>query len=261
MNRCCRAAAVLLLAASASAVEAADNVLPPPEHYRLRVEYRDFHPELTGEVQKGANGEQGTLIDVKKDLGLTDRRTFEVRGAIQLKAGHKIRLSYTRLSYEDNVAEAHRSFTFDDTRFDRFSPLTTRLNGAFYTAEYEWDLVKGSRGFLGALIGAKVVDVDWLILSAPDAKRETDTTRALAPVIGAASRVYVGRVSLEGELSGLTIGDRGTVYEAQASARVHVSDRLAVQGGYRMLKIKAKDGLDLGDLRLGGFQFGVELSL
>jgi hypothetical protein len=110
-------------------------------------------------------------------------------------------------------------------------------------------------------VGAKVVDVDWVIVSSPDAKREADTTRAPAPVIGAASRVYAGRFSLEGELSGLTIGDRGTVYEGQVSVRVHVSDRVAVQGGYRKLKIKAKDGLDLGDLHLGGFQFGVELSL
>jgi hypothetical protein len=261
MTRCRRAAAVFLLAASASALEAADDELPAPERFRLRVEYRDFHPELTGEVQKGAGGEPGTLIDVKRDLGVSDRRTFEVRGAIQLKAGHKLRLSYTRLHYEDDVEEARRSFTFGNTRFERFSPLTTRLNGAFYTAEYEWDLVKAPRGFAGVLLGAKAVDVDWLILSSPEGKRETDTTRAPTPVVGAAARFYAGRVSLEGELSGLTIGDRGTVYEVQFSARLHVSDRLAVQGGYRMLKIKAKDGLDLGDLRLSGFQFGAELSL
>jgi hypothetical protein len=260
MNRC-RAAAVLLLALTASAVEAADDELPAPEHYRLRLEYRDFHPGLTGEVQKGAGGEAGTLVDVNRDLGVTDRRTFEAHGAIQLKAGHKLRLSYTRLHYEDDVEEARRSFTFGDTRFERFSPLTTRLNGAFYTAEYEWDFLKGPRGFLGVLIGAKAVDVDWLILSSPDGKRETDTTRAPAPVIGAASRVYAGRLSLEGELSGLTIGDRGTVWEAQASVRLHVSDRLALQGGYRMLKMRAREDLDLGDLRLSGFQFGAELSL
>jgi hypothetical protein len=85
--------------------------------------------------------------------------------------------------------------------------------------------------------------------------------RSPVPSLGAAARVYAGRLSLDGELSGLSIGSRGTVVEAQASARVHISDRLAVQGGYRMIKMKAEDGLDLGDVRLSGFTFGVELSL
>jgi hypothetical protein len=34
-----------------------------------------------------------------------------------------------------------------------------------------------------------------------------------------------------------------------------------VQGGYRLLKLKAEEALDMGDVRLSGFTFGLELSL
>ena len=254
-------AAFLFLAVPATAVaQGTETLVPGPEQYGVRVEYREFRPALTGLLQKGSGDIAGTLIDVNDDLGITDKRTFEVRGAIQFRRGHKLRLSYTRLDYQANVAEARKSFTFDDTRFERFSNVITNMKGAFYTAEYEWDFLKSPRGYVGVLLGAKAVDLDWVIVS-PPSQRETDTLRAPVPTLGAAARLYAGRLSLEGELSGLTIGERGTVVEAQTAARLHISDRLAVQVGYRLLKLKAEDGLDMGDVRLAGFLFGLELSL
>jgi hypothetical protein len=259
MNPCLRRAAAFLVLALPAAAWAQEE-LPAAEQYRLRVEYREYRPALTGTVQKGDGDTAGTLVDLDDDLGILDERAFEVHGAIQFRPGHKLRLSFTRLDYDAEVAEARRAFTFGSTRFDRFSNVITNMKGAFYAAEYEWDFVKGPRGFLGVLLGAKAVDVDWLIVS-PPAQREADTLRAPVPSLGAAARVYAGRLSLDGELSGLSIGSRGTVVEAQTSIRLHVSDRLAVQGGYRLIKLKAEDALDLGDVRLSGFTFGLELSL
>ena len=259
MNPCPgRAVALLVLALPAAALAQED--MPPAEQYRLRVEYREYRPSLTGTVQKGDGDIAGTLLDLDDDLGIVDERSFEVHGAIQFRPGHKLRLSYTRLDYDAEVPEARRTFTFGATRFERFSRVVTSMQGAFYAAEYEWDFVRGEHGFLGVLLGAKAVDVDWLIVS-PPTQRETDTLRSPVPSLGAAARVYAGRLSLDGELSGLSIGSRGTVVEAQTSVRLHVSDRLAVQGGYRLIKLKGEDGLDLGDVRLSGFTFGVELSL
>jgi len=260
-RRCSRTAAVIFLAVPATAVaQGTESLVPGPERYGVRVEYREFRPGLTGLIQKGNGDVAGTVIDVNDDLGIQDERTFEVRGAIQFRHGHKLRLSYTRLDYDASVPEARKSFTFDDTLFERFSNVITNMKGAFYTAEYEWDFLKGPRGYLGVLLGAKAVDLDWVIVS-PPSLRETDTLRAPVPTLGATARLYAGRLSLEGELSGLSIGGRGTVIEAQTAARLHVSDRLAVQGGYRLLRLKAEDGLDMGDVRLGGFLFGLELSL
>ena len=45
------------------------------------------------------------------------------------------------------------------------------------------------------------------------------------------------------------------------SARFHISDRLAVQGGYRLLSAEVKEEPDLFKLQMSGWQFGLELSL
>jgi hypothetical protein len=262
-RRSCRrsfAASALLSLALTPAATAQDDMLPRPEQYGIRLEGRFFQPSLTGVVQKGTADEAGSVVDLEDDLGITDKRTYEGRGTIQFRRGHKLRVSYTHLRYDVQVAEARRNFSFGETDFERFSRLRTTMKGAFYAAEYEWDFMKGPRGYLGVLLGAKLVDVDYVIAS-PPSLRETDTLRSPVPTVGAAARLYAGRLSLEGELSGLTIGSRGTVVEAQTSARLHLSDRLAVQGGYRLLKLKAEEGLDMGDVRFSGFTFGLELSL
>jgi hypothetical protein len=253
-------AASLLLGVPAAA-GAQDALLPSTEQYRLRVEYREYRPTLTGLVQKGFGDTPGTELDMEDDLGIEDQRTFEVHGAIQIRQGHKLRVSYTRVDYDTNVPEARRTFLFGSTRFERFSNIVTSAKGALYTAEYEWDFFKGRHGYLGALLGVKMLDMDWLIAS-PPTQREADTLRAPIPSLGAAARVYAGRrLSLDGEISGLSLGSSGSAFEFQTSARLHISDRLAAQGGYRLVKIKGESGLDLGDMRLSGFTFGLELSL
>jgi hypothetical protein len=261
MNRTARAlpfAAVLLLPGAVSAQTAG---YPPQESYGIRLEYREWRPEFTGSVQKGFGDAEGTLVDVVDDLGIEDDRTFEARATLQIKQGHKLRGSYTPLDYQGDVREAQRDFSYGDTEFQRLEPVVTRIKGGYYSASYEFDFVKGPRGFFGGLLGAKIVDLDVTLVAPEQGRRVQDTLRAPVPVVGAVTRVYTGRVSLEGELSGLTLGDRGTLLEFDAAVRVHLSDRLAAGGGYRYLKVKAKDDRDLGDIVLTGWHFGLEISL
>jgi hypothetical protein len=257
------AALALALPAVAAAQGAAvpNGEYPAQEHYGLRLEYRDFRPTLNGEVQKSSADLVGTLIDPKRDLAIQDVDTFEGRGTVQFRRGHKLRLSFTRLNYHGDAEEVRRTFNFRNTRFERFDHVVTSMKGGYYAAAYEWDFIKGSHGYLGALLGAKAVDADWVIVDATQTRREQDTLRAPVPALGAATRFYSGRVSVEGEVSGLSIGSRGSVYEAEGSVRLHLSDRLAVMGGYRRLSIRGEDGRDHGQIILGGWQFGLEMSL
>jgi hypothetical protein len=194
------------------------------------------------------------------DLGLGDERTFDVAGALQFRSGHKLRGSYTRLKYDGDLT-ARRTFRFDDTIFTRASRVVTTVRGSYFTGEYEFDIVKGPRGYLGGLAGAKVFDLDYVIVAPEHGDRETDTQRVPIPVLGLVGRVYTGRLSFSGEFSGLTLGQRGSVWEYDFSARLHVSDRMAIQGGYRSLTLHAKDKPDLIDMKLGGWSVGLELSL
>jgi hypothetical protein len=248
----------LSLAGSANAQDASN--LPAPEKYGLRLQYREFRPSLTGHAQKAFASSDGSLVDVTDDLGITDKRTFDVRGTIQFRKGWKLRGSYTPLDYKGDT-EVTQAFTYGETRYARFDRVASTMKGAYYSADLEWDFLKGPHGFLGAVAGAKLFDVDAALVNVSANAREVDTITAPIPVIGLATRLYAGRVSFEGELSGLSAGKRGSAVEAEASVRLHVSDRLAAMGGYRYLSLDGKKDKDQVKLKLGGWQFGLEISL
>jgi hypothetical protein len=252
-------ALVLPLLALAPRGAAAQDETPAPERYGLRLEYREYRPTATGTVKK-SGVEEGSLIDIVDDLGIEDKRTFDARLTLKIKTGHKLRGGYMPLDYHGDQ-EAPRNFTFKNTTYFRNDRVVTSLKGSLYSGDYEWEFYRGERGFLGALIGARVFDVDTVLVDVDEASREQDSVLAPIPVLGITGRVYAGRLSLEGEFAGLTAGSLGSFYEFETSARVHLSDRLAVQGGYRVLSIDAKDDPDLVKLRMGGWQFGLELSL
>ena len=256
---------VLALPAAALAQLGARSVssegLPSQEHYRLRLEYREWRPELTGNMLKSSPDLDGTVVDLNEDLALEKDRTFEARGEIQFKPGTKLRGTYTRINYHGDVEAAPNTFNFGASRFITGSRIVSSVKGAYYSADLEFDFVKGPGGFLGGIVGARMLDIDRTIVSPTAEQREADTWRKPQPVIGVVGRGYAGRFSAEGEITGLSLGDRGSVFEFDGSARFHLSDRLAIQGGYRVLSAKPKDGTDSIEFRMGGWHFGLELSL
>jgi hypothetical protein len=260
MNRTARALTVAVLALVPVAARA-QSATPQQENYGVRLEYREFRPEFTGDIQKGFGEAEGTLIDIVDDLGIVDDRTFEIRGAFQIKHGHKLRGSYTPLEYQGSVEDAPRRLIYGQLVINRGEPVETRMKGAYWSGAYEFDFVKGARGFLGGTVGAKFVDIDTTVVAVNQNQRELDTWQSPVPSLGLITRMYVGRLSLEGEISGFTLGDRGSLLEFDAAARLHISDRLATSGGYRYLKIRGEDDRDFADVQLEGWHFGLELSL
>jgi hypothetical protein len=253
------AAFVLALPAGAFA-QGAREALPSQEQYKIRVEYREYLADLTGTMQKGTGTTVGSIVDFNADLALEENRTFEVLGALQFKPGTKPRGSYTTIDYAGDTA-VPQTLNYGGVRFLRDTRVVTTMKGAYYSADLEWDFVKGPGGFFGALIGGRMLDVDRVLVSPDDGQRVADTWRQPQPVIGLIGRAYTKRLSVEGSFAGLTLGDRGSVYEFQGGGRFHFSDRLAVEAGYRVISAKPKDGLDTMEFHLSGWQFGIELSL
>jgi hypothetical protein len=251
--------AVLALALMAGTASAQDpDIRPPAERYRLRLHYNTSRPELTGDTRKGTA--DADFIDFNDDLGFEDERMFDARAIIQFRKGKKLRASYTPLDYSGDQ-DAPKTFTYGDTRYERFTRVRSSAKGGYYSADIQWDFVQRPWGFLGLIVGAKAIDVDVNIVDVADNVREVDTYRYPIPVAGLAGRAYSQKFSLEGEISGLTVGDRGHMYDAHGTVRFHVSDRLAVQAGYRLLRLTGKDGDDELNLRMKGWQYGIELSL
>jgi hypothetical protein len=232
--------------------------LPPPEHYVLRVEYVRWFPSVSGEVQKDAS--EVSRVDVEDDLGVEQKDVNEFKAAFRFGSRHKLRGAYNRLDYDGDVVLAS-PFIFDGTFFRGGTRTVTSLKGTLWSGDYELDVLKGGWGFLGLLIGARFLDVDAVIVQPEEGLRETGTLRAPVPVLGVSGRVYAGRLSLSAEVSGLTIGSRGTFYDAEGYARYHVTDRLALGGGFRLFSVRGEDDSDFIRLRQHGARLSVELSL
>lgn len=253
------ALAVLALALVGAQASAQDpDIRPPAERYGLRLHYNTYMPEFTGDTRKGS--EDADFIDFDDDLGFQDERIFDARAIIQFKRGKKLRLSYTPLDYQGDQ-DAPKTFTYGNTRYERFTRVRSSVKGAYYSADIQWDFMQRPWGFIGLIVGAKAIDVDASVVDVADNVREVDTYRAPIPVAGLTGRAYSQRFSVEGEISGLSVGARGHMYDANGTARFHLSDRLALQAGYRLLRLTGKDDNDELNLRMGGWQFGLELSL
>ena len=234
--------------------------LPAPEQYKLRVEFFEWHPTLTSQLQFGTTGLPGDLLDLKNDLGIADSNTFEIVGTVQFSPGQKIRGSYTKLDYS-GTTNASRTFNFNGSTYTVGSRVLSSLQGSYFQAHYEWDFIKSQGGYLGLMIGGELVRTTASI-QAPDLAISSSSDISVpVPTIGAAGRLYVGRISIGGDASGLTIGKRGNLYDLNGAAQFHVSDRLAVEGGYRLFHGKGTQGLQFLTFQQSGWHFGAELSL
>jgi hypothetical protein len=252
--------AVLPILLLAPAMAAAQQ-MPAQERFVVRGEFRWWWPGLEGQIQKGVVAvPSGDLLDLTTDLGIPDKRTWEVRGTIRFASFLKLRGSYTDVDY-DGSATPGVAFTYGATRFLPGQRVVTSQKGAVYTADLEFDFVKQPQAYVGATVGAKLLDLDTLLVAPDSAARETDTNRVPSPSIGLTSRVYARHFSFETEISGLTMGDRGKAYEIQGTLRFHLSDHLAVSGGYRRVSFEGTDGATFTDFKLRKWFAGVELSL
>lgn len=247
--------------AGVAAAASAQSDSAPAERYALRLEYLFWSPQPTGQLQKGVSGVEGTLLDVQQDLGLAEHAANPMRGTLRLGTSWKLRGSWTPIDFRGD-ATAETAFIYGTTVVLPGQQVVSSLKGNYVTAELAWDFLRRPQGFLGLLVGVKFVDVDSLVLNVDTSDRVMETERLPIPVIGLAGRAYLTRhLSLEGEISGLTLGDRGHVYEVFAAARLHLSDHLAATGGYRKLVLEGRDNRDYLKMDLGAWTFGAEISL
>ncbi len=239
----------------------AQDLRPPPEEYTLRVEYLWWSPTPSGEIQKGVGDFEGTLIDIQEDLDVESGKANGLRGDFRLGGSWKLRAGWTPLDFRGDVL-AGRPFVYGTLLARAGDEIVTSLKGRLIAADLEWDFVDGGAGFLGILGGVRFFDVDTVLVNVITADRVAETDRLPVPVLGLAGRAYLGEwVSLEGELSGITAGSRGHLWEWLVALRVHPTDRLALIGGYRSLALEGQDDRDFFNLKLSTWTFGLEISL
>jgi hypothetical protein len=250
-----RTLALLLLAATPAA---AQLTYPEPEQYSFRLQARLWGPTMSSEVQFSGR-QEGTVIDVTRDLAVQDQSTFEVRASVQLGLGHKIRLGYTNLRYSGEKVLT-REIRFGDTTYPRGTELHSSLKGAYFSGDYELDFFKGTSGYLGALFGAKLFDIDAVLVAPSRGDRDIESVRVPVPVVGVVGQGYYGRFSAGGELSGFSIGPTANFIEFYVHSHFEISSQLGIEAGYRIFTVHGEHNNDKLDLTLGGLYFGAEVN-
>jgi hypothetical protein len=253
--------ATLLLLLAGPPQGLAQDRLPPEEQYVLRVEYLWWSPQPQGELQKGLGEFEGTLLDIETDLGVQSGKANRLHGAIRLGPSWKLVGGWSPLDFKGDTA-APQPFVYGTLVARVGDRILTSLKGNYLSAALEWDFAVTEQGFLGALVGVKYFDVDTVMVNANTSERVAEGEKLPIPVLGLAGRVYFQEwFSLEGELSGITAGSRGHLWEWLVALRVHFTDRLAATGGYQKLSIEGRDDRDFFTLSLGTWTFGVEIGL
>ena len=121
----------------------------------------------------------------------------------------------------------------------------------YYTAAYEYDFVRGPKGFLGGTLGAKVHRPGHDVVAPDDGQpRAGHAADGRARRSGSSRARYAGTRQRGGRDLGHDARRTGArVIEFDAARRVHISDRLAASGGYRYLRSRARTGVDFGELK------------
>ena len=176
---------------------------PPAEKYGLRLQYREFRPSLTGDVQKGFEDREGSVVDV--DGRARGRRRAHLRRARHhpVQAGlEDARVLHAR-STTDGDTEVAAAFNYGETRFARFDRVVTLAEGRLLQRRPRMGLREGAARVPRAS-SSEPSSSTWTPPSSTSPSTRGSWTRSPPPMpaIGVAGRLYAGRVSLEGEVAG-----------------------------------------------------------
>ena len=234
-------------------------VSDPPigEKYHVEAAISFWNSDLEALVSSESLGIPGTPVDLKADLGYTDKSIREFRFVLRPGRKHKFRIAYTPIKYEGDVL-LQRTIIFNGISYSVGLPVQTDFTWNTWRFGYEYDFVYTDRGFVGFIVEARYTDAQLELRSPID----DEFTRAKGPVpaFGGIGRVYVHKhVSITGELTGMKLPDidryAGTFFDLDIYGTVNFTNNVGVQVGYRTLDASYTAENDRGELNLRGLYF------
>lgn len=256
-----------LLAAPASAQYRPKPLNDPAtgETYHIEGGADFWFPNTNILVASGGSGAlsglTGTLIDAKKDLGLTDKRLPKLQLTLRPAQSHKFRLEYIPIKYQATTTLT-RNIDFNGQRYRLGIPANTTLDWKAYRFAYEFDFVTKNWGFVGFILEAKYTDVS-VRLTTP-VLNEFARASAPLPALGGIGRVYVvPNISITGEVTGFKLPDSidsrygGHYVDVDIYGTINFNDHVGAKGGYRSLDMGYLVKDDSGSFKLKGIYFGI----
>lgn len=218
----------------------------------VNVEGRYWFSNFDDKVKISKGSVIGTDINLVDDLGVDDSRNFW-EGRITLELGsHKLRYGFMPLEWKGSKS-LNRSITFNGQTYSASTNVNTELKADYHRLGYEYDIIDSLNNKLGVIFEVKYFDAK-ASLDAPSAGiHESADGKAPIPTIGVAAQVGLPFLfSVGGEVTGITVGSKGYMYDAEAAVNFKPAPFVIVSGGYRILKLHAENSDDLADLEVKG---------
>lgn len=229
------------------------------ERYGGEVSVAFWNPEPFARVISEGLGIEGTEVDLVDDLGVEQKRLFDLRVVLRPAPKHKFRFQYTPINYEAETL-VQQNFVFNGQLYSVGLPVNTTAKFTTYRFGYEYDFFVRSRGFIGAVIDLKYTDVDITL----DSPIGSEFTRQVVPIptFGIIGRGYVApNVSITGEMTYFKVPENlnedfgGRYRDYDFYGTVNFTPRVGAQFGRRSIDVEYFKELDLGDLNFTGWYF------
>ena len=260
-----RALAVCALALVAAPANAQFRPRPvastsPAESYHVELGAGFWSTDADMQITGGGGG---SSIDLKKDLGLQDKKFGEFQLVIKPALKHKIRVQLVPINYTQ-TGTPQSAIVYNGTPYPAGTSVSSTLDWKAWRFGYEYDFVSNYRGFMGMIVDVKYTDVSATLSAA--GRNGASSTQAPIPALGGIARIYLAsNLSLTGELTGFKFpggwikSTSGHYADMDVYAMLNFVDSLGVRAGYRKFDVEYTKTDDTGAFKLSGPYLGVSL--
>jgi hypothetical protein len=233
---------------------------PVGEPYWVEFAVNLWNPQPDIVISSESLGIPGTDIDVRANLGIEKKSTYELSLTLRPGRKHKFRFNYIPMKYDADTTLTGE-IIFNGIKFPVNAQVGTLLEWKTYRLGYEWDFLSKPRWFIGTVLQVKYTDINFELESPIGS--EFARAKAPIPAIGVIGRAWVTRrVAITGEFSAFKLPDDidvdygGHYYEWDVNGMVNITKNLGAQAGWRSHDLAYVVEDDRGSAKFDGFYFG-----
>ncbi len=199
----------------------------------------------------------GTLVDFRRELGLSNQTFPEGRITVKLAPKHKLRGEYIPIFYKQ-TATVVNGFNFNGQTYKSGDVVESTLHWNEWNFAYEFDALTFQRGFVGAVAAVSSMNVSGAM--ANTVQSGTASVNILMPGLGVIGRFYpTEKISATVDFMGFDLPGSDTSTHAHSLnlngyLTYNFNKHIGAQVGYRLFDASHVWGspLNTGSFTIGG---------
>jgi hypothetical protein len=231
----------------------------PDERTKVEFDVRYWFtsPRLSARV---ADTIDGTPLNGTAGIDLDSTNMPEPRFSGYITRNNKIRVDYLKMSAQGNAADLSVQVPgfedvlgIDDLTVDTVA--TAKLDIQQLRVGYAWQGINiNNKVKIGPLVEIRGFKLNGSV-TAPSLLTTTASGEYYLGMVTAGADIKIAptpRMEIDSVISAIHVGGLGKIFDADAAAKFFFHKNVAVQGGYRFLRLRVEDGSNLAELRIQG---------